>query len=172
MSDTADGPETHCVNCGAPYQDGLAACAFCDFPIVGRSHGVRCPSCTEISTADRRSCAQCSAPFTKGCAFCGRVAFLTATACPGCNEAFAGAETRKKQQEEASKQQQVLGLAGQGIAMLGAVAMSDVGRSALSSLTGGRASQGPGAAEGAGTGILGEIFDAVIHSNDRAPRKK
>jgi hypothetical protein len=170
MSDTPEGPETHCANCGAPYQDGLAACAFCDFPILGRSSGIRCPSCSEISTADRRSCAQCSAPFTKGCVFCGRVAFLTATACPGCNEAFIGAEARKKQQEEAAKQQQVMGIAQQGIAMLGAVAMSDVGRSAISSLTG-----GAGAApkrKGTGGGVLGEIFDAVIHSNDKKPRKR
>jgi hypothetical protein len=178
MTETKAGPDTHCDNCGAPHQDGLAACAFCDFPIVGRSSGIRCPSCSEISTADRRSCAQCSTPFTKGCVFCGRVAFLTATACPGCNEAFAGAEQRKKQQEEAAKQQQVMGIAQQGIAMLGAVAMSDVGRSAISSLTGGSggaspvASKGQGKGKGQGSGILGEIFDAVIHSNDKPRRKK
>jgi hypothetical protein len=168
MNDTAAGPETHCANCGAPFQDGLAACAFCDFPIVGRSSGIRCPSCSEIATADRRTCAQCSMSFTKGCVFCGRVAFLTATACPGCNEAFAGAETRKKQQAEAVKQQQVMGIAQQGIAMLGAVAMSDAGRSALGSLTGGGGHASPPSSSG--TGILGEIFDAVIHSNDK-PRK-
>ncbi len=171
MSETPVGPETHCTNCGAPYQDGLAACAFCDFPILGRSSGIRCPSCSEISTADRRSCTQCSAPFTKGCVFCGRVAFLTATACPGCNEAFAGAEGRKKQQEEAAKQQQVVGLAQQGIATLGAVAMSEAGRRALGSL-GGSSGAGGNAAGSHGSGILGEMFDAVIHSNDSKSGKR
>jgi hypothetical protein len=164
MSDTPNGPETHCANCGAPFQDGLAACAFCDFPIMGRCSGIRCPSCSEIATADRRSCAQCSAPFTKGCVFCGRVAFLTATACPGCNEAFAGAESRKHQQEAAAKQQQTMAIAQQGIATLGAIAMSDVGRSAIASLTGSGHASGP---QSGGGGILGEIFDAVIHSNDK-----
>ncbi len=164
MSDTVGGPDDRCGNCGAPYKDGLAACAFCDFPIVGRSSGVRCQSCSEIATADRRSCAQCNYSFTKGCVFCGRVAFLTATACPGCNEAFAGAERRKQQRDEAAKQQQMMGIAQQGISMLGAVAMSEAGRSAISSLT----SDSAGSASGGG--ILGEIFEAVIHSNDK-PRK-
>ncbi|MFO0682967.1 MAG: hypothetical protein U0234_13005 [Sandaracinus sp.] len=157
-----------CDNCGAPYEDGLASCAFCDMPIVGRSAGVRCPACSELNTADRRACAMCGAAFTKGCVFCGRVAFLTATACPGCNEAFAGAEQRKSQREAQAKQQQQMQLAQQGLSAVTGFAASQAGQALIGSLVGGGApSHGGKPASGGGEGLLGQLFDAVIHSNDK-----
>lgn len=160
---------TICGNCGAPHEDGLAACAFCDMPIVGRSSGVRCPSCSELNTADRRTCAQCGAQFTKGCVFCGKVAFLTATACPGCNEAFVGAEQRKADRERAAKQQQQINLASQGLGAIASFATSQAGQGLIDSLTGHHGGGGPAQkpSGGGGEGLLGQLFDAVIHSNDK-----
>jgi hypothetical protein len=164
---------THCENCGAPFEEGLASCAYCDMPIVGRSAGVRCPDCAELNTADRRACAQCGRAFTKGCVFCGKVAFLTATACPGCNEAFAGAEQRKAQRDQQQKQQQQMQLVSQGIGAVTSAVTSQAGQSLLGSLVGAATHQGSGHGGGhapsqqQGSGILGEIFDAVIHSNDK-----
>ncbi len=162
-------PGQLCDNCGAPHEDGLAACAFCDLPIVGRSSGIRCPSCSELNTADRRSCAECGVAFTKGCVFCGKVAFLTATACPGCNEAFVGAEQRRADREAHQKQQQTMNLAQQGLGALTGFASSSAGQGLIDSLTGHHSQGGshqPQAQSG-GTGLLGQLFDAVIHSNDK-----
>ena len=162
---------TLCDNCGAPHEDGLAACAFCDMPIVGRSSGVRCPSCSELNTADRRTCAECGAQFTKGCVFCGKVAFLTATACPGCNEAFVGAEQRKADREKQAKQQQTMNLAQQGLGALTGFAASQAGQGLIESLTGQHPHGGGGHhtphAPSGGEGLLGQLFETVIHSNDK-----
>ncbi len=161
---------TSCENCGAPYEDGLASCAFCDMPIVGRSSGVRCPACSELNTADRRACAMCNHAFTKGCVFCGKVAFLTATACPGCNEAFQGAEQRKSQREAQQKQQQQMQLAQQGLGAVASFATSAAGQGLIQSLTGqhgGGSHHAPQQHGGGGAGLLGQLFDAVIHSNDK-----
>ena len=155
-----------CANCGAPFEDGLATCAFCDVPIQGRASGVRCPACGELSTAGRRDCAHCHAAFTKGCVFCGHVAFLTATACPSCNEAFQGAHERKRQRDEAAKAAEQMQVAQQGISMLGQVASSPVGQSAIAGLVGAITGGSGGAQQGSGEGVLGQIWDAVIHSND------
>jgi len=154
-----------CENCGAPHEDGLASCAFCDMPIVGRSSGVRCPACSELNTAERRTCAHCAHAFTKGCVFCGKVAFLTATACPGCNEAFAGAEQRKANRDAQQKQQQQLNLASQGIGAVAQFASSTAGQDLLESLTGGHHGGSHHAPSGAG--VLGELLDTVLHSNDK-----
>lgn len=164
-----------CDNCGAPYEAGLASCAFCDMPIVGRSVGVRCPECSELNTADRRSCAVCNHAFTKGCVFCGGVAFLTATACPRCNEAFQGAEQRKAQREAQAKQQQQMQIAQQGLGAVASFATSAAGQGLIQSLTGQITGSGgshghhapPQQAGGGGEGLLGQLFDAVIHSNDK-----
>ncbi len=165
----SEPPSAKCDNCGAPHEDGLASCAFCDMPIVGRSSGVRCPACSELNTADRRACAMCGAAFTKGCVFCGRVAFLTATACPGCNEAFAGAEQRKSQREAQAKQQQQMQLAQQGLSAVTGFAASQAGQALIGSLVGGAAPHAgkPASGGGGGEGLLGQLFDAVLHSNDK-----
>ena len=155
-----------CGNCGAPFEDGLASCGFCDVPIQGRASGVRCPSCGELALAGRRDCAHCHASFTKGCVFCGHVAFLTATACPSCNEAFQGSHERKAQRDAAQKQQEQMQVAQQGIAMLGQVAASGAGQSALAGIVGAITGGGAASQGGSGEGVLGQIWDAVIHSND------
>jgi hypothetical protein len=131
-----------CENCGAPHEDGLACCRFCDVPIPGRGVGPRCPQCGEMATADRKSCAAFNASFMKGCLFCGQVAFITATSCPKCMEAFAGAAERKKAREDQVKQQQMMGIAQQGVSILGQVAGTPSGRN-----------------------MLGQLFDMVIKSN-------
>jgi len=131
-----------CENCGAPYHISLACCQYCDVPIPGRVAGIRCPQCTEVATADARVCGVCSFAFTKGCVFCGHAAFLTAPACPGCREAFEGAEARKRQRDEAASRAQTMGLAAQGISVLGQVAGSSTGQS-----------------------LLGGLFDMIIKSN-------
>ncbi len=132
-----------CTVCGAPLADGLAACTYCNVPVPGRRAGVACPACGELSTDDRMSCAACAASFTKGCVFCGQVAFVTALSCTQCSEAFEGAEARKRQREEAAKQQQMLGIAAQGVSVLGQVAGTPSGRQ-----------------------VLGSLLDMVIKSND------
>ena len=140
--------EGRCDNCGAPWGDGLAACAYCETPIAGRASGMRCPSCGEVATPDRRSCAMCSTAFTKGCLFCGQVAWLSMVACPSCHESFEGAAERKKQREEQQKQQQMVGLAKQGMSVLGQFAGTPSGQ-----------------------GALGAILDFVIKSNDGSGRR-
>jgi hypothetical protein len=160
--------EPICDNCGAPYKDGLASCAFCDMPIVGRSSGVRCPACSELNTADRRACAMCGAAFTKGCVFCGKVAFLTATSCPGCNEAFQGAEQRKSQRDAQAKQQQQMNLASQGISAIAGFAASEAGQHLIDGLTHGSGGGSHHAPQSSGAGgLLGQLFETVIHSNDK-----
>ncbi len=132
-----------CENCGAPYHVNLACCEYCDIPIPGRVAGIRCPSCSEVATADARVCPVCSCSFTKGCVFCGQSAFLTAAACPRCQEAFEGAEARKRQRDEEARRAQTLGLAAQGISVLGQVAGTSSGRQ-----------------------VLGGLLDMIIKSND------
>jgi hypothetical protein len=132
-----------CKTCGAPFKDGLAECMYCDTRIEGRAGGVDCPSCGELATSDRRTCAACGASFARGCIFCGHASFITAPACTSCGEAFEGAQERKTQREAAAKQQQMMGLAAQGISMLGQAAGTPGGRD-----------------------LLGSVLDAVIHSGD------
>ncbi|GAB4194837.1 MAG: hypothetical protein OHK0013_00480 [Sandaracinaceae bacterium] len=134
---------SRCDDCGAPHRAGLACCEYCDVPIPGRVLGVRCPSCFEVAVPEARSCPVCSQSFTKGCVFCGQVAFLTAPACPRCHEAFEGAEERKKARDEALRQQQMIGVAAQGVAVFGAAVATPTGRS-----------------------VLGSLFDMIIRSND------
>jgi hypothetical protein len=166
----SEAPKSMCQNCGAPHEDGLAACAFCDMPIMGRSSGVRCPACSELNTADRRTCAECGAQFTKGCVFCGKVAFLTATACPGCNEAFVGAEQRKATRDARAKQQGQMNLASQGLGAVTSFAASQAGQSLIESLTGQHGGGGPqhqAPSSGGAGGLLGQLFETVLHSNDK-----
>jgi hypothetical protein len=134
---------SRCENCGAPHREGLACCEYCDVPIAGRVLGIRCPACSEVAVPEARTCPVCDQSFTKGCVFCGQVAFLTAPACPRCHEAFEGAEERKKQREEAQRQQQMIGVAAQGVSVLGAAVAAPAGRS-----------------------VLGSLFDMIISSND------
>lgn len=125
---------SRCDNCGAPHEDGLACCRYCDVPIAGRGAGAKCPGCGEIATPDRRSCAACNASFMKGCLFCGQAAFITATACPRCHEAFQGAAERKRARDEAQKQREMMGIARQGVSILGQVAGTPAGRNVLGAL--------------------------------------
>ncbi len=134
---------SRCENCGAPHREGLACCEYCDVPIAGRVLGIRCPSCSEVAVPEARICPVCDLSFTKGCVFCGQVAFLTAPACPRCHEAFEGSEERKKQREEAQRQQQMIGVAAQGVSVIGAAVAAPAGRS-----------------------LLGSLFDMIISSND------
>ena len=62
--------------------------------------------------------------------------------CPKCMEAFAGAADRKKAREDQQKQQQMMGIAQQGVSILGQVAGTPSGRN-----------------------MLGQLFDMVIKSN-------
>lgn len=134
---------SRCDNCGAPHREGLACCEYCDVPIAGRVIGIRCPSCSEVSVPEARACVVCNQSFTKGCVFCGQVAFLTAPSCPRCREAFDGAEDRKRQRDEQTRQQQMMGVASQGISVLGQAIQTPTGRDVMSSL-----------------------FDMIIRSND------
>lgn len=136
--------DTGCENCGAPYHPSLACCEYCDIPIPGRVAGIRCPGCTEVATAEARLCGLCGFAFTKGCVFCGHAAFLTAASCPRCQEAFEGADARKRQREAEASRAQTMGLAAQGISVLGSVAGSSTGKQ-----------------------MLGSIFDMIIKSGSR-----
>lgn len=123
-----------CENCGAPWHANLACCEFCDVPIPGRVIGIRCPSCSEVATADARACPCCNLDFTKACVFCGQAAFLTAASCPKCREAFEGAEERKRQRDEQAREQALLGLAARGLSAVGQVAGSAGSRQVVGSL--------------------------------------
>ncbi|MBI2898241.1 MAG: hypothetical protein HYY06_32120 [Deltaproteobacteria bacterium] len=123
-----------CENCGAPWHENLACCEYCDVPIQGRVAGIRCPSCSEVATADARACPCCQQSFTKGCVFCGQAAFLTAGSCPRCHEAFEGAEERKAQRDHEARNQQIVGLATKGMSAIGQVAGSSGSRQVIGSL--------------------------------------
>lgn len=133
-----------CAECGAPLEDGLAACRHCNVVVVGRVSGIDCPACGELAVAGRSVCAACGASFFRGCLFCGASSHVTVVACGGCAEAFEGAQERKTAREEAAKQQQVMGLAQQGLSVLGQAVGTPSGRD-----------------------ILGGLLDAVLKSNDR-----
>jgi hypothetical protein len=141
-----------CLNCGAPHEDGLAECRYCDVPIPGRHAGIECPRCGELASADRRACAPCGENFVKACIFCGQEAWMTAPQCPRCHEAFAGAEERKRQRDqaaaEAARQQQMMNLAQQGLGVAATVAAGTTG-----------------------TGLLGGIVDALFGSDPAPPQQ-
>jgi hypothetical protein len=68
------------------------------------------------------------------CIFCGCASPLDYAACRQCHEAFAGAEQRKQQREDAAKQQQYVQLAHTGIQAAGTVIASGAASGLLDSV--------------------------------------
>jgi predicted nucleic acid-binding Zn ribbon protein len=58
------------------------------------------------------------------CVFCGGASPLDAASCVRCREAFAGAEQRKQQRDEAARNKRYMDLAGVGIQTAGVVISS------------------------------------------------
>lgn len=152
-----------CEECGAPAAAGLVACSYCDAPYPGMPEGVSCPQCGDDNLPSRARCASCSASLQQSCLFCAMTSSVALAACGHCGEAFEGAEQRKAELEEQQRQQQLIGLAAQGLGVLGQVATS--------SNVGGKPSGGWGGKPGqsAGNGLLGEIWDDL---SDAAMGKK
>jgi len=126
--------ENLCSHCGAPRVAGLVACSFCDTPFPNAPAGIDCPKCHDDNAPTRTSCARCGTSFIRQCIFCGEGTLLTQPGCHRCGEAFEGAETRKKQREDALRQQQMMGLATVGISALASAANSQAGRGLLGQL--------------------------------------
>jgi predicted nucleic acid-binding Zn ribbon protein len=70
----------------------------------------------------------------RSCIFCGAASPLDAPSCRHCREAFAGAEDRKRQRDEAAKQHQYMQLASTGIQTAGVVIASGAADGLLDSV--------------------------------------
>lgn len=116
--------EHRCVNCGAPLVPGLAACDYCRHAYAGVPPGPRCPACDVVNVAGAMACGRCRGPIARACVFCGGASPLDAAACRHCREAFAGAEQRKQQRDEAARHKRYMDLAGVGIQTAGVVIAS------------------------------------------------
>lgn len=123
-----------CTHCGAPRIAGLVACSFCDTAFPNAPSGIDCPKCHDDNAPGRTSCARCGTSLVRTCIFCGEGTILTATNCGRCNEAFEGAELRKRQREDQARQQQMIGLAATGLTALASAAASPMGRGLLDQL--------------------------------------
>lgn len=137
--------EQRCGNCGAPVVPGLAVCNYCRKAYAGAKPGPKCPGCGAVSVAGAMACGRCRSPMARSCLFCGAASPLDAAACRHCHEAFAGAEERKRQREEAAKQHQYMQLANTGIQAAGAVIASGAATGLLDSVG----------------DLLGSVFDAA-----------
>ncbi|MFK7988753.1 MAG: bL32 family ribosomal protein [Sandaracinaceae bacterium] len=130
-SEGASTSVSSCDNCGAPEDPGLVACSYCDVAYPGAPPGVDCPTCGDDNRPHRMACASCGETLLQGCLFCGAASSLAVAACGRCGEAFDGARERKAGRDAAQKQQQMMGLAGQGLSVLGQAASSTSGRGIL-----------------------------------------
>lgn len=120
-----------CSTCGAPRNQGLVACSYCDAAYPGAPDGVSCPACGDDNRPHQVECATCGQTLLRGCIFCGAASSVTMPACSGCGEAFAGAAQRKSARDSQQRQQQMVSLAGQGLSVLGQVATNPSGRGLL-----------------------------------------
>jgi hypothetical protein len=120
-----------CQSCGAPCNPGLVACSYCEAPFPGAPTGVNCPACGDDNRPHLSACATCNHSLTQSCLFCNGVSSIVISYCYHCREPFEGAEARMKQREEQARQQQMMGLASQGISTIGSVAQSPTGRAIL-----------------------------------------
>lgn len=125
---------SECEECGAPTNPGLVACSYCDTAYAGAPPGIDCPACGDDNRPHLTACASCAATLMRGCVFCGAASSLGHRQCTRCGEAFDGSRERKAQRDAQQKQQQMMGLAGQGLSMLGQAANSSTGRGVLHSV--------------------------------------
>lgn len=135
----AGGP---CETCGAPANAGLVACSYCETPYPGAPRGIDCPTCGDDNRPHRMECATCGETLLRGCVFCGAASSIGVAQCGRCGEAFEGAAERKAARDAQQKQQQMLGLASQGLSVLGQAAASPTGR-----------------------GILGQVWQEILSSS-------
>ncbi|MCC7536995.1 MAG: zinc ribbon domain-containing protein [Deltaproteobacteria bacterium] len=125
-----------CENCGAPATPGLVACGYCDDPLPGMGPGVACPNCGDRNVATNASCVSCRTSLVKSCVFCGVASPFTAVYCVRCNESFVGAAERKAEREQAARNQQMIGLAAQGLSVIGSAVSTPAGQGFMSQLLG------------------------------------
>lgn len=74
---------------------------------------------------DRGQCATCGGSLAIGCVFCGWASPLGSAQCRRCGEAFQGAQQRKQERDAAKERAEWTKVAGQGVAMVGSVAMAN-----------------------------------------------
>lgn len=129
-------PFMECENCGAPATAGLVACAYCDESFPGMAAGVACPSCGDRNLETNPACVSCRTSLMKSCVFCGVASSYASVHCKRCGEAFIGAAERKAERERLAQQQQMLGLAAQGMAVIGQAAATPAGQGFMSKLLG------------------------------------
>lgn len=125
----SDGPE--CDVCGAPRKAGLVACPYCEGRYPGAPDGINCPKCGDDNAPHNARCATCSSSLMQICVFCAQATSIAAAVCMHCREPFEGAEARKQERLEQQRQQQLMGLAAQGLGVLGQAANSRAGRGLL-----------------------------------------
>ncbi len=89
-----------CENCGAPDDGEHVLCKFCKSPISKDllTSAIECPTCKAPNRPGRTNCSACNGSLLRTCIFCGHQSPASLSDCQKCNEAFAGAEERKKKQ--------------------------------------------------------------------------
>ena len=136
---SASHPTRECETCGAPPLVGLAACSYCKTAYAGIQAGLRCPQCSDMNLVGSVACATCRTSLAIGCVFCGAPSPLDRPACVRCGEAFAGAVERRQARDSQAQQAQYVGLATEGVRVLGSVvshAPSGTGSAILDALGG------------------------------------
>ena len=125
-----------CENCGAPATPGLVACGYCDDPLPGMGPGEPCPNCGDRNVPSNPACVSCRTSLMKACVFCGLASPIATIHCIRCGESFVGAAERKAEREQAARNQQMIGLAAQGLSVLGTAAATPTGRGFVNQLFG------------------------------------
>lgn len=120
-----------CDGCAAPFEQGLAACPYCQIAYPGHEGGVPCPECRQVNLDDNTECVSCHASLVRVCVFCGAAGRWRDRSCGRCHEAYVGAGERKRAREEAAakkqkeaRREQLLRKAGRGARAAGAAAVT------------------------------------------------
>jgi len=134
-----------CGQCGAPRQAGVVVCRFCRSPYSADAarQGVPCPNCGLLHERSAQKCTACATWLVVQCVFCGTLSPHRDASCGKCREPFAGSAERlaqRRQEQESQRQMQMVSsVGGVAVSVLGAIA---------------------------GTGIVGQVADAVRSDDD------
>lgn len=120
---SSNSAATECNECGAPRTPGLIACSYCEtaYPGLDATSATACPRCGDKNLPSNTACSTCGTSLAVTCVFCGGTSPLSRPSCVRCGEAFAGALERKRARDAQQQQQQMIGIATQGIGALGMV---------------------------------------------------
>src|SRR5262245_32065913 len=116
-----------CANCGAPKEQGYAACKFCKTPFVENpAEAIPCPNCATLNDWGAQKCVACHAWVVVQCVFCSSLTPHHLPACLNCHEVFAGAPERLRQRQESQSHARNM----QVVSTVGTVAVSLLGAAA------------------------------------------